>query len=147
MNFDEAQGINATVGQVASQKPDGGVVVAPGTPVDLVVARSPKLNEVQIGIYYLAPEGRSATAINDYLKRRSFQSTLFLREMEFFDRRGVPKNNEIRYSAVSEITLKDELSLLLKEGGFGEFRATTTRNSTDGFISLFLAPNSNTSAK
>jgi hypothetical protein len=130
---------NAPLGHVSSQKPDAGAIVGPGTPIDLTVTREPQLNEVQIAIYYLAKDAMLATAIRDFLVSRRMRAVLRERDMDFFTKRIPARTNQIRYSRTSEGKLQDELSKLLIEGKFGKFQPAPTRNTTDGFISIFLA--------
>jgi hypothetical protein len=131
---------NAPLGRIASQKPDAGALVVPGTAIDMTVARAPQLSEVQIGIYYLSGQDEPLAAkIHKYLLGRGMQSNLRAGDVKFLRERGLAPRNQIRYSLGSEGILKDDLAKLLKEGRFGEFEPRPTRNATDGFISIFLA--------
>ncbi|HVG56705.1 MAG TPA: PASTA domain-containing protein [Vicinamibacterales bacterium] len=129
---------NAAIDKVASQDPSPGALVAPGTKINVVVARLPLLNELRVGLYHLPQDAGLARDIRKYLEAKGQKVELLERDGKFFTGNRAPKENQIRYSAASEARAMGELGKLLSDGGFGTFRPVTTANTSDGFLSVFL---------
>ena len=129
---------NAEIDRVASQDPPPGTRVAPGTKINIVVARVPLLNELRVGIYHLPQDAGAARDIRKYLEAKGQKVELLERDLKFFAGNRAPRENQIRYSAASEARAMGDLGKLLSAGGFGTFRPVTTANTSDGFLSVFL---------
>jgi Mrp family chromosome partitioning ATPase len=134
---------DAKVDTIIAQKPEPGTRVAASTPVDVVVARAPRLSDVQIGIYYLdADEGSKALAsrLTAFLRRAGNKASPEARPAQFFTGRRAPAGHEIRYGSPAERQMADELRRLLQTSDFPPFVPTLVRNASEGFISLFIPP-------
>jgi MinD-like ATPase involved in chromosome partitioning or flagellar assembly len=135
---------DAKVDTIIIQQPVAGTRVAAGSPVDVVVARSAQLSDFRVGIYFLDSDPGSkalAERLRLLVRKAGSEAEPAPRPTEFFTGRRQPKQNEIRYGAEGERLAAEQLQRLLQQSGeFPPFVPLLVRNSSEGFISVFILP-------
>ena len=135
---------DAQVDNIIDQQPSPGTKVAAGSAVNVAVARAARLSDFRIGIYYVEDDLASKTLadrLRTLIRKAGSEAVPSPRPREFFTGRRLPTRHEIRYSSPAERQLADELQKLSQQAGdIPPLAPRLVRNSSEGFISVFLMP-------
>jgi MinD-like ATPase involved in chromosome partitioning or flagellar assembly len=134
---------DAPIGTVISQTPSAGTRVGAGTAVNVVVARTPQLNDFRIGVYFVeasSPSKTLADRVVAFILKSGGNSTPSPQKAGYFTGSRRPAQHEIRYGTPAEKQVADDLQRSLSEaGGFPPFMPRRVQQRSEGFISVFIA--------